>query len=82
MRSVSAVKPHGPEGKVQPGLCEDDVGRLIAAMTVREWRPSMEEPNLEARQYGLGVSGEVGHVALGSPNTPRGRRLDHTDRRA
>ena len=31
---------------------------------MREWRPRMEELNLEARQYGVGVSGGVEHVAL------------------
>ena len=30
--------------------------RLIAAETMREWRPHMEELNLEARKYGVGVS--------------------------
>ena len=28
--------------------------RLIAARTMREWRPRMKEVNLEARQYGVG----------------------------
>ena len=38
--------------------------RLIAAGTMREWRPRMEELKLEARQYAVGVSGGVEHVAL------------------
>ena len=38
--------------------------RLIAAGTMREWRPRMEELNLEARQYGVGVLGGVEHAAL------------------
>ena len=38
--------------------------RLIAAGAMREWRPRTEELNLEARQYGAGVSGGVEHVAL------------------
>ena len=44
--------------------------RLIAAGNMREWRPRMEEVNLEARQYGDGVWGGVEHVALHA-------RIDH-----
>lgn len=38
--------------------------RLLAAGTMRQWRPRMEELNIEARQYGVGVAGGVEHVAL------------------
>ena len=38
--------------------------RLIAAGTMREWSPRMEEPNLEARKYGVELSGGVEHVTL------------------
>ena len=33
------------------------------AGTMGEWRPRIEELNIEARQYGVGVSGGVEHVA-------------------
>ena len=49
--------------------------RLIAAGTMREWRPRMEEINLDARQYGFGVSGGVSggveHVAYVPEYTTR-----------
>ena len=38
--------------------------RFITAGTMREWRSRMEELNLEARQYWVGTSGGVEHVAL------------------
>ena len=47
-----------------PGLCGDDVEAPIAAGTMGEWRPRMEELSLEARQCRVGVSGGVEHVAL------------------
>ena len=43
--------------KYRPGCVGITCRRLIAAGTMREWRPRMEELNLEARQYGFGVSG-------------------------
>ena len=62
--AFSAVKPHGPEGEMRPGLSGDDVGAPYCGRD-REWRPRMEELNLEASQYGIGVSGGVEqHVAL------------------
>ena len=38
--------------------------RLIAAETMRQWRPRLEEANREARQFGVGVRGGVEQVAL------------------
>ena len=38
--------------------------RLIAAGTMRQWRPRLEEANREARRFGVGVRGEVEQVAL------------------
>ena len=38
--------------------------RLIAAGTMRQWRPRLEEANREARQFGVGVRGGVEQVAL------------------
>ena len=37
--------------------------RLIAAGTMRQWRPRLEEVNSEARQFGVGVRGGVEQVA-------------------
>ena len=50
-------------GKCHPVRAGMTWRRLIAAGTMREWRPRMDEFNLEARQYGVGVSGRVEHVA-------------------
>ena len=38
--------------------------RLIAAGTMRQWRPRLEEVYREARQFGVGVQGGVEQVAL------------------
>ena len=38
--------------------------RVITAETMREWRLRIETLNLGAKQYGVGVSGGVEHVAL------------------
>ena len=38
--------------------------RLIAARTMQQWRPRLEEVNHEARQFGVGVRGGVEQVAL------------------
>ena len=38
--------------------------RLIAAGTMRQWRPRLKEANHEARQFGVGVRGGVEQVAL------------------
>ena len=38
--------------------------RLIAAGTMRLWRPRLEEANHEARQFGVGVRGGAEPVAL------------------
>ena len=38
--------------------------RLIAAGTMRQWRPRLEEASREARQFGVGVRGGVEQVAL------------------
>ena len=38
--------------------------RLIAAGTMRQWRPRLEEANRKARQFGVGVRGGVKQVAL------------------
>ena len=38
--------------------------RLIAAGTMRQWRPRLEEANREARQFGVGVRRGVEQVAL------------------
>ena len=38
--------------------------RLIAAGTMRQWRPRLEEANREARQFGVGVRGGVEQIAL------------------
>ena len=51
-------------GKCHPVRAGMTWRRLIAAGTMREWRPRMDEFNLEARQYGVGVSGRVEHVTL------------------
>ena len=51
-------------GKCRPVCVGMTWRRLIAAGTMTEWRPRMEELNLEARQYGVGVSGGVEPVAL------------------
>ena len=50
-------------GKCRPVCVGMTWRRLIAAGTMTEWRPRMEELNLEARQW-VGVSGGVEHVAL------------------
>ena len=39
------------------------------AGTMRERKPRMEDFNLEARQYGVGVLGGMEHVALRAKNT-------------
>ena len=57
-------QPHGPGEKCRPICVGMTWRRLIAAGTMREGRPRMEELNLEARQYGVGVSEGVEHVAL------------------
>ena len=38
--------------------------RLIAAGTMRQWRPRLEEANREAKQFGVGVRDGVEQVAL------------------
>ena len=38
--------------------------RFIAAGTMRQWRPRLEEANRESRQFGVGVRGGVEEVAL------------------
>ena len=38
--------------------------RLVAAGTMRQWRPRLEEVNREARQFGVGVRGGLEQVAL------------------
>ena len=38
--------------------------RLLAAGTMRQWRPRLEEINREARQFWVGVRGAVEQVAL------------------
>ena len=51
-------------GKCCPACVEMTWRRLIAAGTMRELRLRMENLNLEARQYRVGVSGGVEHVTL------------------
>ena len=54
--------------------------RLITAGTMREWRPRIEELNLEAKHYGVGVSGGVEHVVLRARiHHEAGNRLTQTD---
>lgn len=51
-------------GEISPPGCVGMAWRCpIAAGTMNEWRPRVEELNV-ARQYGVGVSGWVEHVAL------------------
>ena len=38
--------------------------RLVAAGTVREWKPKLEEIFLEANQFGVAVAGGVDHIAM------------------
>lgn len=55
----------GSGGKCRP-VCVEMAWRHLtaAAGTMREWRPPMEDLNLESRQYGAGVSEGVEHVVL------------------
>ena len=49
--ALPAVKLHGPGGKMPPGLCGGDVEASYCGRDYeREWRPRMEELNLEARR--------------------------------
>ena len=47
-----------------PRVCAGMTWRLIAAGTMQQWRPRLEEANREARQFGVGVRGGVKQVAL------------------
>ena len=62
--ALFAVKPHGPWGKCRLVCIGITWRRLLAAGTARDRRPRTEELNLEARQYGFGVPGGVGHVVF------------------
>ena len=62
--ALDTVKPHSPGGKCRADCMGMTWRRLSAEGTMKEWRPCMEELNLEARQYGFGVPGGVGHVVF------------------
>ncbi|CAN0328772.1 unnamed protein product, partial [Scytosiphon promiscuus] len=51
-------------GKCRPVCVGMTWRRLLAAGTMRQWRPRLEEINREARQFGVGVRGGVEQVAL------------------